>query len=109
MHELGLALEVIDIVSERARGSRVNRVVLEVGVLAAVEPEALRFCFELATEGTDVAGAELSIVDRKAVGRCRACDERSEQTDLLASCRCGATDFEWLSGSELKVLEMEVM
>ena len=108
MHELALAMEVVDIVTERAKGARVKRVVLEVGVLVAVLPDALRFCFEIASSETEAAGAELDIVERKALARCRVCGERSEQTDLLALCRCGGSDFDWLSGSELKVAEMEV-
>ena len=108
MHELALAMEVVDIVTERARGARVSRVVLEVGVLAAVLPDALRFCFDIATSGTGAAGAELAIVERKALARCRVCGEITEPRDLLALCGCGSGDFEWLSGSELKVAEMEV-
>ena len=52
MHELGMAQEIVAMVSERAGGSRVTRVVLEVGKLAAVLPDALRFCFDLCVEGT---------------------------------------------------------
>ena len=109
MHELALAMEVVDIVNRRAEGARVQRVVVEVGVLAAVLPDALRFCFEIASAGTSAADATLAIVERKAEGRCRACALLSEQSHILNRCDCGASDFEWLSGSELKVSEMEVM
>ena len=109
MHELGLAMEVVDIVTRRAAGARVSRVVVEIGILAAVLPDALRFCFQLASEGTPAAGAELAIVEKKAQGRCRVCTECSEQGHILARCACGASDFDWLGGSELKVSEMEVM
>ena len=63
MHELGIAMEVVDIVTRRAAGARVRRVVLEVGKLTAVLPEALSFSFQLACEGTSAEGAELSIID----------------------------------------------
>jgi hydrogenase nickel incorporation protein HypA/HybF len=62
VHELGLALEVVDIVTRRAAGARVRRVVVEVGALAAVMPDALSFSFQLACEGTSAEGAELRIV-----------------------------------------------
>ena len=48
MHELGIAQEIVEQVSARAQGARVLRVVLEIGKLAAILPDALRFCFDLA-------------------------------------------------------------
>jgi hydrogenase nickel incorporation protein HypA/HybF len=63
MHELGLALEIVEIVTRRAAGAKVRRVVVEVGALAAVLPDALAFSFQLASDGTSAAGAELSIVE----------------------------------------------
>ena len=63
MHELGIALEVVDIVTRRAAGARVKRVVLEIGALTAVLPDALSFSFQLASVGTSAEGAELTIVD----------------------------------------------
>jgi hydrogenase nickel incorporation protein HypA/HybF len=55
MHEVGIAQGMIAIVSEHARGARVARVVVEVGKLSAVLPFAVRFCFDLCSEGTAVA------------------------------------------------------
>lgn len=63
MHELGILQQVVEIVGERSGGARVKRVVLEVGTFTCVLPDALRFCFDLATEGTVMEGAELTIVE----------------------------------------------
>jgi hydrogenase nickel incorporation protein HypA/HybF len=65
MHELGLIQEVLDIVESESKGARVKRIVLEVGELTAVFPEALRFAFELAREGTVAESAELEIVETR--------------------------------------------
>jgi hydrogenase nickel incorporation protein HypA/HybF len=108
MHELGIALDLIDVVTRRAAGARVKRVVVEVGILTAVLPDALGFCFRVASEGTLADGAALSIVAEPAKARCRACSLESEQTSVVARCTCGAWDFDWLSGSELRVRELEV-
>ena len=56
MHELGIAQEVVALVAEHAQG-KVTRVVLEIGKLSAILPDAIRFCFDLCSEGTVVAGA----------------------------------------------------
>jgi hydrogenase nickel incorporation protein HypA/HybF len=109
MHELGLALEVVEIVTRRAAGARVVRVVLEVGALAAVLPDALAFSFQLASDGTSAAGAELQIIESPARARCRSCQGEAAYRDILARCACGAGELDWLSGDELKVREMEVL
>ena len=63
MHELGLTRNIVSIVSEHAGARRVRRVRLAIGPLACVETRALEFCFDLVTEGTVLAGAELEILD----------------------------------------------
>lgn len=108
MHELGITQEVVEIVRRRAEGRKVRRVVLEVGRLTAVLPDAVQFCFELCCEGTEVAGAELEIVDIPARARCRACDVVTERDGPFGLCACGSCDLEWLAGDELRVREIEV-
>jgi hydrogenase nickel incorporation protein HypA/HybF len=56
-------MEVVDIVTRRAAGKVVRRVVVEIGALAAVFPDALTFSFQLASEGTSAAGAKLEIIE----------------------------------------------
>jgi len=108
MHELGLALEVVDAVTSRAGGARVKRVVVEIGALAAVLPDALRFSFDLATEGTRAEGAILDIIERPGRARCRACRAELELTRPFGTCACGGSDLDWISGEELRIFEMEV-
>ncbi|MDR3417330.1 MAG: hydrogenase maturation nickel metallochaperone HypA [Nevskia sp.] len=108
MHELGVVMAIIDTVVERCEGARVNRVVLQVGKLSAVQPDALRFCFDLATEGSLVEGASLDIVEVPGSGRCRTCATVLALDQPYAQCRCGGSDIEWLSGDELRIVEIEV-
>jgi hydrogenase nickel incorporation protein HypA/HybF len=108
VHELGIAEEVLAIVADRSRGARVTRVVLEVGVLAAVLPDALRFCFDLAAEGTVAEGARLEIVEVPGRARCRRCAAEVALGRPIGRCGCGSAELDWLSGDELKVREMEV-
>jgi len=108
MHELGLAQEIVEIVSERAQGARVRRVVLEIGKLAAVLPDALRFCFDLCAEETVLEGASLDIIETPGRARCRVCGGGVHLDRPLGQCACGSTDLEWLSGEELKIKEFEV-
>jgi hydrogenase nickel incorporation protein HypA/HybF len=108
MHELGITQEIVAIVSEHSRGAKVRRVVLEIGKLSAVLPDAVRFCFELCSEGTAAEGAKLEILETPGRARCRQCGAEVLLERPFGRCACGNTDLEWLSGEELRIKEMEV-
>ena len=108
MHELGITQQVVEIVCRRAEGRRVKRVVLEIGKLTVVLPDAVRFCFDLCCEGTEAAGAALEIVEIPARARCRACQTEITRDQPFGMCACGSCDLEWLSGDELRVREIEI-
>ena len=66
MHELSIAVNIVDIACEEAErqgDSRVDAVYLNLGALSGVVKEALLFSWELACEGTRIAGARLAIRD----------------------------------------------
>ena len=66
MHELSIAVNIVDIACEEAErqgDSRVDAVYLNLGVLSGVVKEALLFSWELACEGSRIAGARLAIRD----------------------------------------------
>jgi hydrogenase nickel incorporation protein HypA/HybF len=107
MHELGIAQEVVALVAKHAQG-KVTRVVLEIGKLSAVLPDAVRFCFDLCSEGTAVAGAQLDIIEIPGRACCRACGAEVMLERPFGRCDCGETDLEWLAGEELRVKEYEV-
>jgi hydrogenase nickel incorporation protein HypA/HybF len=108
MHELGITQEIVELVCERTRGAKVTRVVVEIGKLSAVLADAVRFCFELCAEGTDLEGAALEILEPPGRARCRACGGDVILERPFGLCACGSSDLEWLSGEELRVREVEV-
>lgn len=108
MHELGIAQQVVEIAAERAGGSKVRRIVLEVGKLSLVLPDALRFAWDVATRDTVADGASLEIVETPGLGRCRACGKDVPLEKPFGRCACGGSDLDWVSGDELKIREMEV-
>lgn len=108
MHELAITQEIVALVCERVAGARVLRVVLEIGRLSAVLPDAVRFCFDLCAEGTALAGAKLEVIETPGKARCRRCGETVTLERPFGRCACGGSDLEWLSGDELKITEIEV-
>jgi hydrogenase nickel incorporation protein HypA/HybF len=108
MHELSIAQSVVDAVCEKAAGRAVRSVRMRVGALTAVVPEAMRFCFDLAVEGTVAEGARLDIEHRPGIARCRSCGADVQLTDLILLCPCGSADLEVTAGRELQIVSMEV-
>ena len=105
---MAIAQSVVDAVCERAAGRSVHSVRLRVGALTAVVPEAMRFCFDLAVEGTAAEGARLDIEHRPGVARCRSCGADVELADPILLCPCGSADLEVTAGRELQIVSMEV-
>ena len=69
MHELSLAESILDILRDGARTHgyhRVKTVWLEIGQLACVEQESLRFGFDVVTRGSIAEQARLEIVEKAA-------------------------------------------
>lgn len=66
MHELSIALNIVDIAEEeleRHGGQRVSAVHLRIGMLAGVAKEALLFSFGIACESTRAEGSQLLFED----------------------------------------------
>lgn len=103
MHELAITQSVVDTVTERTGDARVTSVLVRVGRLAGVVPEAMRFCFELVTAGTPLEGAALEFDRPEGRGRCRTCGAAFGLDDLILLCPCGSADVEVVAGRELAV------
>jgi hydrogenase nickel incorporation protein HypA/HybF len=108
MHELSIAESIVETVLSRTQKQRVRLVRVRIGTLTAVLPDALMFCFQLATSGTPLDGAILEIEPRVARARCRDCDQVFVLPDMFLLCTCGSADLDVLAGRELQVASVEV-
>lgn len=112
MHEMSLAEGVLDIIEDAAATqgfTRVKTVVLEIGQLAAVEVEAMRFCFDAVMQGSLAEGAQLEIVEVPGSGWCMHCSTTVAMSDRLEICpHCGGVQLQPTGGLEMKVKELEV-
>jgi len=113
MHEISLAEGVLELIEDAARRqnfSKVATVWLEIGQLAAVEPEAMRFCFDAVTRGSLADGAELRIVEVPGSGWCNRCSVSVALSEVFAACpRCGAYQVQLTGGTQMRVKELEVL
>jgi hydrogenase nickel incorporation protein HypA/HybF len=108
VHELSITQSVVDAVTDHAGDSRVLAVRLSVGRLSGVVPDAMRFCFELLTDGTPLEGARLDIDEPAGLAHCATCDTDFALTDLVLLCPCGSANVDVVAGRELRIMALEV-
>ncbi len=89
MHEMGITRNIVSIVSEHAKGARVKRVSLEIGKLSAVLPDAIRFCFDVCAEGTELENADLEIIEIAGRKKCRDCQMITKTNQVYGPCDAG--------------------
>jgi len=113
MHELSIAASIVDAVAETAAaypGARVKEVRLRVGALASVVEDSLQFCWEITTEGTDLAGSKLAVRKLPVVMHCAACgvDSELEGVQSFRCPRCGGPAADLRQGRELEIEAIEL-
>ena len=112
MHELSIALSILEIVEEEAvrQGGRVAAVHLKLGPLSGVVKGALVSAYDLACEGSAVGRAELVVEEVPVTAYCPACDGVRTIVSVQELCcpDCGGPTPEVVSGRELEVVAMEI-
>jgi hydrogenase nickel incorporation protein HypA/HybF len=113
MHEMGIALEIIDIatasIPKDMKRAHVRRVNLNVGKLSSIVPDSLRFCFDIAAKHTPLEGAQLNITEIPVVAKCRSCSHEWIINGPIFTCeRCHSGAVELLSGQELDIHSIEL-
>lgn len=113
MHELSIALSMIEQIEEETAkrgGSAVETVYVLVGVLSGVDIQALRFAYELACEGTGLAGSRLEIETIPLLVYCPQCSStHAARPPNIACPRCVTPEQEILQGRELEVRAFEMV
>jgi len=112
MHELSLCEGVLQVLENAARTqgfSRINIVCLEIGALAGVELEAMRFSFEVIKKGTLADNAKLEIISLPGQAWCLPCAKNVAIEQRFDACpHCGSYQLQVTGGEELRVKELEV-
>ena len=114
MHELSIALSLVDAVCEQlprlGEQARVRAVHVRIGTLSGVVPEALAFSFDVAAAGSPIEGARLKIRSVAIQAWCEACgDERQIAGPSLHCPVCDAPTPRILAGRELELTAVEVI
>lgn len=113
MHELSLAMELVerlDAAAARERARRITRVEVVIGALSGVECEAFVLAFPVAALGHAAQDAVLDVTRRAGRITCNVCGVTGVvDTPWFACASCGATDVRVVQGEEFTVSAMEVI
>ncbi len=113
MHELGImesALGLVQRCAAERNARRVERVVLRIGTLSGVDPDSLRFAFEVVSRGTSAEGADLDIESVPATAYCKGCQEEFTATaaDFVLRCpNCSVLCGDVRRGREIELSRLE--
>lgn len=114
MHELSIAVSLIDLAAEAVQDAGlagpVHVVRVRVGALSGVVVEALDFAWETAAEGTICEVARLDIEQVPGRVRCQACHTETELDDppIFACGNCGLPTSVVIAGKELDLMALEL-
>jgi hydrogenase nickel incorporation protein HypA/HybF len=114
MHELSIAIDLVEIAEAAARqanAEKVRVVYLKLGVFAGVVKEALLFGYDTAAKGTLLEGSRLEIEDVPLVIYCPICHHKSQLASIqLFECPgCGNPVNEIRHGKEIELVSMEIV
>jgi len=113
MHEMGVAMQIVEIAAASIpgdlTGARVEKVNLKVGKLSAIVPDSLQFCFEVVSKDTALEGARLHITEIPVQAACKACQNEWTIDQPAFSCpACNSGDITLLTGRELDIESIEL-
>jgi hydrogenase nickel incorporation protein HypA/HybF len=113
MHELSIALSMIEMATEEAgrRGDvQVKALYVKLGPLAGVVKDALLFSYEVACYGTILEGSKLIIEDVPVAIYCGQCQSEQQLESIQRFCCpiCGTLTAEVVRGRELEFVAMEI-
>jgi hydrogenase nickel incorporation protein HypA/HybF len=110
VHELSIASAIVQVASERCEGAPVEELVVEVGELAGVAPEALQLAFAVAAAGRACEGATLVIREVPVTVHCPACGHVGALAERMRF-RCGSCGLptgEVVGGRELQLVRLQL-
>lgn len=113
MHELSIAMSIIDMAQEEAErhgGAQVQAVHLKLGRLTGIIKEALLSSYQMACEATPLEGSQLLIEEIPVEVFCPKCNVPRLVDSIQWFCcpECGTATPNVLRGKELEVVALEI-
>ena len=114
MHELSIAMSMIEMATDELKkhdGTRVEALYLKLGGLSGVVKDALLFSWEIACQGTPLAGSRLEIEEIPVIVFCANCGENKTLSSInnFFCPACNSPASQILQGRELEVTALEIV
>lgn len=113
MHEVAVCRTLLQMCEHLAReqgAASIRCVDIELGSLAPLDSEALRFAFEVMRQDTLAATAALHITRVAARGSCTHCGKTTLMTQRFSPCpRCGSAPLVLGAGDQLRLRRIEIV
>ena len=110
MHELSLAMEVIELVQLEAEKTGVTRILeinIEVGDLSGVEAETFQSALSLIVKDSILNDALIKVFRTPGKGKCNSCNAEFDMTYRLETCpQCQCFPSEISGGQEFRVVSI---
>lgn len=107
MHELSLAMSVMDIVERESRklnNSNIKALEIEVGDFAGVELSSFRFSMEAVVRSSPFDKAEVRIIQLPAVAECNSCGITFNAPSRFCCCpECKEYGISFVQGREFRL------
>ncbi|HNY92159.1 MAG TPA: hydrogenase maturation nickel metallochaperone HypA [bacterium] len=104
MHEISVAAALMRRVlaeKEARKLERISQIVLQIGPMSGIMPDALQFAYDSLREGTQLEGTELVIHSAELTTCCRHCLHLFDSRLMHTRCpRCGSEELQIMGGDE---------
>ncbi len=112
MHELSIVASLFEILEEKAKekkAEKITSVKLKVGALSGVVPEFLETAFNIYKKDTIADEAELKIEEVPLKVKCEKCGAEIIKNDYVFICeKCDSRELKTLAGTELLLEKIEL-
>lgn len=110
MHELGVVLEILELVGEikeEQELKEISSITVDVGELSGILPDYFADCWRAARIGSEFENTELVLNVIKATARCVCGCEYELNTCGRVCPECKKTDYEIIGGRQFMVRQIE--
>lgn len=112
MHELSIAISIVDIASRQAEAASaelVSQIELDIGTLSGIEYESLEFALSVAVKDTLFEHTRFKINRIEPLCECRSCTHLYSPGKEFGACpNCGKHEPEFIRGRELQIKSLLV-
>lgn len=113
MHEISIMESTLEIAINHAQSQKakqIKAIVMKIGELSGVIPQALEFAFEVVKENSIASHATLKIERIPVCCYCQSCQEKFYPTGYIFECpNCHEFSNNILEGKEIELSSLEIV